>query len=175
MAKQHELAGFEAPRNADIEASLDLWLEARDEQKYAVDKTKLRHAALLLHMANAGIDAYPFVDQRTGKKRQVVIARDPKAKTLSAPRPNRRDDDAEIAEEITDERVLSVVDEPAVDNVVEMRRVKRESIEDEIDPFAIVRSALEEAVTADLVANGHVASHTNGVKPKRKAKGKKAT
>ena len=156
MGKQMEIAGCEAPKNVDIENAIDQWLEAKDEQKYATEKTRLRHSALLIHMQNAGIDAYPYTDAKTGRKKQVVIARDPKAKTLKAPRPNRRDDDADIGDEVEvrDAELTPLnsdsppTDEPAVDNVVEMRRVKRTAAHDAVvDPFASTRGAMDAAAT----------------------------
>jgi len=178
VAKQQEIAGFEAPKNADIDNAIDQWIESKDEQKYATERTKLRHAALLLHMQNAGIDAYPFVDPKTGKKKQIVIAREPKAKATKAPRWNRHDDDADIGDEI--EVVDDQSAEPAVDNVVEMRRVKRSSVEKEIDPFAATRGALDEAATdpgAELDAiGGSYAAKLDEVFPDKpeKRKGRKS-
>jgi hypothetical protein len=145
------------PKNNDIESAIDLWLESKDEQKYATERTKLRHQTLLLHMGVAGIDVYPFTCPKSGKKKQIVVARDPKAKTLKAPRWNRRDEDAE--DDVGDEVVVE--DDPAVDNVVEMRRVKRSAEHDGMaDPFASTRQAL---VTVDEPAS-----------KKRKAKKRKA-
>lgn len=144
MTRQTEIPGTEVPKNPDIEQAIDWWIEAKDEQKYATEKTKLRHAALLVHMQNAGLEVYPFIDPKTGKKKQIVIARDPKAKATKQPRWNRRDKDAE--DDVGDEVEVTDLndDTPAVDNVVEMRRVKRSSVEKEIDPFAATRNALEE-------------------------------
>lgn len=144
--QQLEIAGTEAPKNADIEKAIDMWLDAKTEQRRAVETTKMRHATLLLHMQNAKLDAYPFVDPANGKKKQVVIARDPKAKAIKASPRNRRDDDAEIGDEIT-------VEDAEPDNVVEMRRVPRDTVEQEIDPFAATRQAMdaeEAAASAEL-------------------------
>lgn len=154
MGKQQEIPGYEAPKNADIEQAIDLWLDAKEEAKRAAETTKLRHATLLLHMQQAGLDVYPFVDPKNGKKRQVVIARDPKAKTLKQPRWNRRDDDADIGAEVEVRDAADMTplnsdsppadDEPATDNVVEMRRVKRTAAHDAvIDPFASTRAAMD--------------------------------
>jgi hypothetical protein len=155
MSRQTEIPGTEAPKNPDIEQAIDWWLESKDEQKYATEKTKLRHSALLVHMQNAGIDVYPFLDPKTGKKKQIVIARDPKAKATKAPRWNRRDKDAE--DDVGDEVVVADADDatPAVDNKVEMRRVKRSSVEKEIDPFAATRRAMDDdSAAAELDAIG---------------------
>jgi hypothetical protein len=144
MSRQTEIPGTEQPKNPDIENAIDAWLEAKDEQKYATERTKLRHAGLLVVMQNVGVEAYPFVDPKTGKKKQIVIARDPKAKATKAPRWSRRDDDEEddIGEEVTVTDLND--DQPAVDNVVELRTVRRESVEDEIDPFAATRRAMDD-------------------------------
>ena len=91
-------------------------------------------------MSNVGCEAYPFVEPATGKKKLVVIARDTKAKTTKQPKWNRRDEDAE--DDVGDEVTAKVEDDPAVDNVVEMRRIKRASVEKEIDPFAATRQAM---------------------------------
>jgi hypothetical protein len=151
VGKQTEIPGTEVPKNPDIETAIDQWLDAKDEQKYATEKTKLRHAALLIHMQNAGVEVYPFVDPKTGKKKQIIIARDPKAKTTKQPRWNRRDKDAE--DDVGDEVEVTDLndDTPAVDNVIEMRRVPRASVEKEIDPFASTRAALDASEELDAV------------------------
>jgi len=141
MPKQLEIAGTETPKNPDIEQAIDLWLEAKVEQRRAADTAKLRHATLLLHMQNAGCDTYPFVDPTTGKKRQVAIARDPKAKNLKAPRWDRRDRDVEEPPEVKVEDLES-------DGKVESRRVKRSTVKNAdqvVDPFASTRSAMADA------------------------------
>jgi hypothetical protein len=161
MTHQTEIPGTEQPKNPDIEAAIDAWLEAKDEQRYATERTKLRHAGLLTVMANVGCEAYPFVDAKTGKKKQIVIARDPKAKATKAPRWNRRDQDAE--DDIGDEVQVTDVndDTPPVDNVVEMRRVKRNAEHDAVvDPFAATRAAMDD--------------ETQDEGPKKKAKAKKS-
>jgi hypothetical protein len=152
MSRQTEIPGTEVPKNPDIEKAIDAWLEAKDEQRYATDKTKLRHAGLLTVMANVGIESYPYVDAKTGKKKLLNVVRDPKAKAVKAPRWNRRDQDAE--DDVGDEVEITDLndDTPAVDNVVEMRRVKRESVENEIDPFNATRKAI--AASAELDAVG---------------------
>lgn len=148
MGKQQEIPGTEAPKNVDIESAIDLWLESKDEQKYATERTKLRHQTLLLHMGNAGIDVYPFTCPKSGKKKQIVVARDPKAKTLKAPRWNRHDENADdVGEEVV------VEDDPAVDNVIEMRRVKRSAEHDTMaDPFGSTRQAMTDVETAPQAA-----------------------
>jgi hypothetical protein len=143
MSRQTEIPGTEQVKNPDIEQAIDLWLEAKSEQRYASEKTKLRHASLLLQMANVGCEAYPFVEPDTGKKKLLVIARDPKAKATKQPKWNRRDGDAQddVGEEVT----VQVTDDPPVDNVVEMRRVKRTAAHDAlVDPFASTRAAMDE-------------------------------
>lgn len=153
MTRQLEIAGTEVTKNADVEASLDAWLEAKDQQRTSADTTKLRHATLLLHLATAGLEAYPYVDPKTGKKKQVVVARDPKAKTTAAPRNNRRNEDADVGDEVTvAERAEAKLRRKAETeaNRVEVRRVSRASVEDEInpDPFAATRAAIDAAYAA---------------------------
>lgn len=142
MTRQTEIPGTEAPHHDEVEDAIDAWIDAKEEQRYAAEKTKLRHASLLVLMGNLGLEAYPYVDRTTGKKKQLVIAREPKAKAINAPKWNRRDMDDTEAEDLVGEAV--VIDDPeAVDNKIERRKVKRSSVEAELDPFSATRGALE--------------------------------
>jgi hypothetical protein len=143
MTRQTEIPGTETPKNPDIEHALDMWLEAKDEQRRAADAVKLRHATLLLHLQNVGCDAYPYVDPKTGKKKQVVVARDPRAKVVKAPKWNRKDVD--VGDEVTpEEKAVEKAAKKAKAEAerVETRRVKRKDVEGEIDPFASTRSRM---------------------------------
>lgn len=137
--QQTEIPGTEQVRNPEIEQALDAWLDAKESQKDASQTTKLRHHSLLLRLAESGIDRYPYIDARTGKKKHVVIARDPKAKTVAAPKESKlRRDRGEVDE--PGEEVTAPVDKNA--DKVEHRKVSRASVEKEIDPFASTRAAM---------------------------------
>jgi hypothetical protein len=138
MKQQYLSDDMAPPHNLDIERALDSWQEAKDEQRQAAERTKLRHAALLLQMQNVGCEAYPYTDPKTGKKRQVIIAKEPKAKVTKPTQHRRQEDDVEIGEEVD-------ASPDAPDDKVEKRRVKREKVAAEIDPFASTRAAMDEA------------------------------
>lgn len=82
--EQLYIAGTEPPRNPEIEQALRSWLNARDEAKSTSERVRLRLATLLNRMTEAGIERYPFVDDRGGK-RQVLAARDTRARVVKAP------------------------------------------------------------------------------------------
>lgn len=155
MTRQLEIAGAETPgKDPDIERALDNWFEAKDEQRRAGDKAKLRHAELMLHMTTKSRPTYPYVDPRTGKKRQARVKADPKVVTEAAAKPDRRDRDADIGEEVPSQETAEDVvaklvaasekREKAKADRVESRRVSRESVADEIDPFARTRAMLDD-------------------------------
>jgi hypothetical protein len=164
MSRQTEIPGTEVPKNPDIELAIDAWLEAKGEQKYATDKTKIKHSALLIQMANAGIESYPFINPTDGKKKLLVVARDPKAKTTKAPRWNRREADRDDGDDVGEAVELEVKDDDAVDNKVEMRRVKRASVEKEIDPFASTRAAMDDDTESQAPAPAATPSKRKGRK-----------
>lgn len=138
--QQTEIPGTEPVRNAEIEQALDAWLAAKDEQKSAGETTRLRHFSLLQRLGEAGLENYPYVDPSTGKKKLVVVARDPKAKMIAAPRESKqRRDRGEVDE--PGEEVTAPVDKTA--DQVEHRKVSRKSVEADIDPFAATRAAME--------------------------------
>lgn len=180
MTKQLEIAGTERPdKNPDIERALDAWLEAKDEQKGSGERVKLRHSSLLIQMADAGIERYPYIDSSSGKRKEVVIARDPKAKTITAVR-FRRDEPDDPGEEVTPPQDKNA-------DKVEHRKVSRASVEKEIDPFGSTRTALEDSRAgilgdAEAAQNGEMPAPANGhatngaTKPKKsksKRKGKR--
>lgn len=161
--RQLDIPGTEPDyKNDDIERALDAWLDAKDEQKGAGEATKLRHSALLIQMADAGAEQYPYIERSTGKKKWVVIARDPKAKTISAPRGRSEPED------VGDE-----VETPKEDDRVEHRKVSRASVEDEIDPFAKTRAKIEEHHAGDGLL-GDAERAQNGEKPKPAVNGHNA-
>lgn len=175
MKRQQEIKGTERPeQDPDIENALYAWFDAQDEQKHARQTTQTRHASLLLLVKESGREFYPYLDPKTGKKRRIRVKETPK---IVSERDvwRRRDADAEVGEEMT----APNDDTPAVDKVVEMKRVKRSSIEKEIDPFAATRAAISDdqdhASSAELDKIG--GSYIGGVnsdneKPKKKGKRK---
>lgn len=154
--KRHEqtfIPGTEPVRNPEIEQALDAWMSAKDDQKDAASTTKIRHQSLLLRLAEVGIDRYPYIDPSTGKKRMVVVARDPKAKTITAPKDSKQRRDRgeldELGEEVTVatakvEKLKAKAKQKA--DKVEHRKVPRASVEAEIDPFAATRASMDPKV-----------------------------
>lgn len=147
--EQTFIPGTEPVRNPDIEQALDAWMAAKAEQKDAAETTRLRHTSLLLRLAEAGIERYPYIDPSSGKKKLVVVARDPKAKTITAPKESKlrrdRGEADEPGEEVTESPRDSKSKTSAKESKVEHRKVSRASVEDEIDPFARTRAAMDGA------------------------------
>lgn len=151
MKRQQEIAGTERPeQDPDIENALYAWFDAKEEQKRTGETTKIRHASLLVLVEASGREHYPYLDPKTGKKMRVRIQKTPKVATERDVW-RRKDADAEIGDEVTPPNS----DDPPIDNVVEMRRVKRSTVEKEIDPFASTRAALDDdSAAAELDAIG---------------------
>lgn len=121
------------PEKSDaVDAVLYAWLDAKHEQRTAADTTKIRHLTLLAKLAEAGIERYPYLDRTTGQKRYVVADKTPKAKTVKAPTVGKAKRERKRKGTPPEERV-------------EHRRVSRESVEDEIDPFAKTRRSMDGA------------------------------
>ncbi len=138
--QQTEIPGTEPVRNTEIEQALDAWLAAKDDQKDTAHTTKVRHHSLLIRLGEAGIDRYPYIDPANGKKKMLVVARDPKAKTITAPKESKlRRDRGEVDE--PGEEVTAPTNKDA--DKVEHRKVSRASVDTEIDPFASTRAAME--------------------------------
>lgn len=132
MSKQTEIPGTEDPsRITEVDDTLFAWLDAREAQRKAADTTKIKHASLLERLAELGIDRYAYLDQFTGKKRFVVVKRDPKAATQKAPSPRRP------------KRERAKPDREKPEDQVEHRKVSRASVADEIDPFARLRDSID--------------------------------
>lgn len=128
--EQTFIPGTEPPpepeRDVAIDEILHGWLDAKAAQKKAADDTRLRHLVLVATLAERGIDRYPYVDAFTGKKRFVAVKRDPKAVTTKAPKPPKPRKEREPKADPADQ--------------VEHRKVSRESVAAEIDPFGTTRS-----------------------------------
>lgn len=144
MTQQTEIPGTETPTDTAVTPELDAqvhgWLDAKDAQVKAATDTKLRHTVLLVKLAEAGVQRYPYTDRATGKKHYVVVARDPKAKTIKAPKPKTAKQEAK-ADKAKEKREKDAAE------TVEQRTVSRESVADEIDPFARTRQAMGELAT----------------------------
>lgn len=141
-------------RTPDLDAVVYAWLTAQSDQRHAADVTKIKHAAMLERLAEAGCETYPYVDEKSGRKRYVVVDRTPKAKkkaaagggkSKKAKRSKRfaadHDDDLKDANGKAADKAQKRIDDDA--NRVESRRVPRDSVEEQIDPFAATRGALE--------------------------------
>lgn len=132
MKEQLSIAGTEPPENPKVRDALRAWLDARDEQHAAAEKAKAKRDAMLMHMVEAGVERYPYVDSKSGKRRFVVADKTPKAKTIAAagsPSEKKR----------SRERDVQIGDE-----VVESRRVSRTKEHEQLaDPFAATRKQME--------------------------------
>lgn len=153
MTKQLEINGTEQTKNADIERALDKWLEGKDIAKQASEDLKLRHATLLLHVTTAGLQVYSYLDPRTGKRKRIRVATDPKIKAeADGPRGRKkRERDVETDVEKAERKAAKLEAKAAAQaNTVESRRVKRDSVEElreeTMDPFAATRRAMDEGV-----------------------------
>ena len=139
MSKRQEQTQIPGTEPEDIttredDARLYAWLDAKTVQRKAAGDTKLAHSVLIAALAERGIDRYPYVDQFTGKKRFLVVKREPRATTTKVPAPpraRRSRKHPEIEAKLPDE------------DRVEHRKVSRESVEAEIDPFAATRRSME--------------------------------
>ena len=161
------------PDVEEVKQAIYLWLDARVSQKRASEETKQKHAQMLAALAENGLDWHPYLDPFTQKKKRAWIAKEPKVKTSSVPKPPGergrkkrggpdRDDDAIIA--------------PDDDDKVETRRVPRESVEKEIDPFGSVRAALSGGVLEQAEAAQGAARKGEPFSPPKlqtRAKGKR--
>lgn len=135
MKKQLEIPGAEdATRIPEVDEALYGWLDAKAAQRKAAETTKIKHASLLERLGALVPDTerYAYLDQFTGKKRFVVVKRDPKAATTNAPKPPKPKREPKERTKV----------DPA--EQVEHRKVSRASVELEIDPFAKTRAAMEQ-------------------------------
>ena len=179
MERQTYIPGTEPARDPgridEVETALDAWLAARDKHRDCADAVAIRHESLLSTMAEHGLSRYPYLDPHTGKKRLLVVARDPKAKTTNAPpekrrereddRPGREPERAEPEERA--ERVTH-------------RKVSRASVDAEIataaariDPFGATRGLMDAAKKL-AGEHGSVTLHVPGTEPVVLAQGKAA-
>jgi len=152
MAEQPYFPGTEPPgRHPDIERCAATWHEAKIAQKRAAATTKQAHAALVLQIQHAGLELYPWTNPDTGRKRNIVITREPKAKEQSAPRSGGgkrgRRRDVEPGDAL--ERAAQG------DNRVEKRRVPRAAEHDKLaDPFGATREKMDAASARSKAKRG---------------------
>lgn len=150
MSKQTELPGVEdTSKDPDIERDLDAYLDALDAAKQAAADRKLKHTVLIARLLGADRHVYPYVD-RAGKKKRIRVDVSSKIKTerdVSSGR-KRKQDDVDLSPgekaEAAAEKERKKAEAEA--NRVESRRVRREDVEAEIDPFAATRAAMEKGV-----------------------------
>jgi hypothetical protein len=116
-------------RDSEADERVYAWLDAKAAQKKALDVTKIKHASMLERLGELKVERYPYTDQFSGKKRFVVVKRDPKAVMTSVPR-------APKPRFAKTPRKSTKVD-PA--EQVEHRKVSRASVQAEIDPFGATR------------------------------------
>ncbi len=129
------------PDVPEIRDGIYEWLSLKDEQAQLADRIKAKGDALMVQLKEHKLEHHPYVDPKTGKKKWWVADTTPKPKTITAPRKKRREDDAQIGDEIeATDRPKKAKDE----DVVEKRRVSRKSVEKEIDGFAATRRAMDE-------------------------------
>src|SRR6185312_9081430 len=81
-------------RNPELEKLVDGVLEAEDAHAAAGRTKKLRHEVFLAELAIRGIDRYPYVDPRTGKKRYLGRKTTTTVAKTNAPKPPKRKDEA---------------------------------------------------------------------------------
>lgn len=178
------IAGTKPPDIPDdpvVKEKIYLWLDKKVQQKRAGVETREAHADMISTMIERGFDWHPYLDPYSQKKRRVWIAKEPKAKTTSVPKPPgegkkkrgrkarfggpSRDDDAVI------EPGEDLVDAPETDDdKVESRRVPRKAVEAEIDPFGSLRERMGAGSIlddAEAVQRGEPVPppHANGVNP----------
>lgn len=151
--RQSFIPGTEPPDVVQVVAiddAIEAWHEAKRARRAANDDVSNTESSLLSLLAEHKLDRYPYTDPE-GKKRAIVVKRDPRAVSKADRSVTAEGDDAD---DWSDDQTSKVRDD--ADDKVESRRVSRASVEPEIDPFASTRGAMAEHVAP---TNG-----TNGVK-----------
>ncbi len=136
--EQLYLDGTAPPRNEQVDEALYAWLDAQERQRGTADATKVKHAVLLARMAEAKVERYPYLDPSSGKKRTVVVARDPKAKTLAAPKerkPDREPKERKPKPETVESR--------KVPRAQALRDIAEHQPPPDADPFDATRQAMD--------------------------------
>lgn len=163
MAKQTELPGVEdTTKDPDIERALDTWLQDQERARQVAKDVALSHSVLLMHITAKGRETYPYIDPKTGKRKQLRPKATVKVVSEKLQRKPRDDDDQEHTR-----RNGKPADASDEDTRVESRRVSRASVEAEIDPFGATRGAMAD----NAVELGQAGTN---VDPPAKPSGKKA-
>lgn len=153
--EQTSIPGTEVELPETVRDAVHKWLDDCDEARQVSKRRKMSHDVMIQHMQEAGVERAPYVDSITGKKKHVYADRTPKAKVINAPRPPKFN--ARIDRERPEIDAELAADKNA--DKVEVRRVSRASVADEIkprhaakveagdnaDPFARTRGLLDEA------------------------------
>lgn len=159
----------------ELTARVHAWLDAQENQRRASLETKTIHALMIADLTLADIKRYPYLDRKTGQKRYVTVAAEPKAKTIKAPTNKQQGKksakaeraaekakekrDAEAAESVEHRKVSRTPEHDAIANRArpdgnvqltvtrngETVVVEPPAIDD--DPFAKTRAAMEGATT----------------------------
>jgi DNA adenine methylase len=130
---QLEIRGTEDKENPEIKEKINAWLDAKDAQADAGQKTKKRHAEVILAIQSAGLDRYPFIDPKTGKRKYAMVANEFKVSTGPAPaekKGRRTNSDAR----------LSGADD--AHEATDTERLERQAKREPADPFASTRSSM---------------------------------
>lgn len=141
--RRHEqlaIAGTEPPETPEVRDALHKWLDDSDEHRQVGKRKRMSHDVLIAKMQEHGIERYPYTDTVTGKKKHVYAKPVVKATVINAPKQGKKRREPEPRERPDIDAEI----DPNADKV-ESRRVSRESVEAEIDPFANVRSMVEKA------------------------------
>jgi hypothetical protein len=135
----------------ELTARVHAWLDAQEAQRRAALETRTVHALMVAELVLANVKRYPYLDRSTGKKHYVVVARDPKAKTIKAPKPKTAKQEAK-ADKAAEKKQRDKAES------VEHRKVSRASVEgelrhavpavpDDVDPFERTRRAMDGLAT----------------------------
>lgn len=128
----------------EVLEKIHAWLDAKDEQAAAAERTKAASDAAMAALAEHGLEQHPYVDGKTGKRRWFVADTTPKPKTISFPRRRKQEDDVEIGEEVEATERPKKKAKTKPEDVVEKRRVSRTKEHDVMaDPFAATRAGME--------------------------------
>ena len=165
--EQLYLEGTAPPRDVDLEAKLEAWLDAIDAKKASSEDAKLCHLVLLATLQERGVAAYPYRDRGTGEKRVIKIkAGESKVCTAKAPKPERVDREKDMAgigsaaDRVRDFEAQSGHKVTVAQNG---RTVELEVVMDDADPFAsTTRSAMTPAQVAVAESEAARAARRNG-------------
>jgi len=152
--KQAYFSGTEPPDVVQVVAiddAIDSWNDAQRDRKNAAEAVRIKHATILELLKEYKLEVYPYTDPKNGKKRQIRIKTEPKVVSeLQAAKPQSEDVEVRDADDWTEQSAPIGMGEAPVDNVIEMRKVKRTAEHDAVvDPFASTRAAMDETASQD--------------------------